>query len=230
MRCLEPTRVLVADWPPLAMHRRVACLAQHARDRLDRHAPAEEPLELGTDLRRPHRRMLLLVVEDRLDLVLAEPGAGVERCARRSRHRRLRRLRRRARGTLNERYQTALLALGVPPPQRLCRATDRLRDLLALHPGHDQRQRTRVLRGREPLAPRRDARATSAITSTTSTRFRDSITRTDHERLLTGTAGRWRPPLRRPDEGRDLRICRPEKRQDVEPYNSYSRSIVPFNP
>src|SRR5690606_9534310 len=83
VRGLEPARVLVADRAPLAMNRRVPGLAQHARDRLDRDAPAEEPLELGPDLRRPHRRMLLLVVEDRLDLVLAESGARIERRARR---------------------------------------------------------------------------------------------------------------------------------------------------
>src|SRR5262249_48041337 len=37
--------------------------------------------ELKRQLRRPHRRVLLLVVEDRLDLVLAEPRVGVVRRA-----------------------------------------------------------------------------------------------------------------------------------------------------
>ena len=45
--------------------------------------------------------------------------------------------------------------------------------------------------------------------------------RTDHERLLAGIAGPWRPPLRRPGEGRDLRNCRARKRQDVGRYDSY---------
>src|SRR5215468_3653683 len=196
VRRLEPPWVLVADRSPLVMHRRVPGLAQHAGDRLHRHPPAKEPLELGANLRRPHRRVLLLVVEDRLDLVLAEPRARIVRRARRERlHRgRLRRGRlrhsRRVLPLAGLGHQPLLLAPHVPPPQRLRRTADLLRDLLALHPGEDQRQRTRMLRGRVPPPTRGNASSLAAAR----TGLRDTVTftrrmRSDHERLLTGIAG-----------------------------------------
>src|SRR5678815_4641452 len=96
-------------------------------------------------------------------------------------------------------HQPLLLALHVPPPQRLGRAADGLGNLLAFHPGEHQRQCTRVLGRREPAAPRRHTLTLAA----TRIGLRDTVTftrrmRSDHERLLAGTAGPWRPPLRRP--------------------------------
>jgi hypothetical protein len=76
VRRLEPARVLVANRPTLAMHRCVPGLAQYAGDRLHGDPPAEEPLELGADLRRPHRRVLLLVVEIALTSCSPSPAPG----------------------------------------------------------------------------------------------------------------------------------------------------------
>src|SRR4051812_5881444 len=177
VRRLEPARVLVADRPTLAMHRRVPRLAQHAGDRLHGDPPAEEPLELGADLRRPHRRVLLLVVEDRLDLVLAEPGTWIVRRAGRCRLRdgRLRRGRRviaLALALADLGHQPLLLALRVPPAQRLGRAADRLGDLLTPDPVEHQRQCTCVLGRREPAASCRDTLTAAA----TRTGLRDTVT------------------------------------------------------
>jgi hypothetical protein len=146
MRRLEPAGPLLTDGAALAMHRREAGLTEHARDRLHRDPPPEESLELGADLRRPHRRVLVLVVEDRLGLVRAKPGAQIARRTRRwhARRRHTRRRRARRRDRLRRRRdddQPLPLGLLVPATERLRRAPDRCRHLLALHARGDQREK-----------------------------------------------------------------------------------------
>lgn len=217
MRRLEPARALVADRAALAMDRRKAGLTEHPRDRLHRDPPAEEPLELSSDLRRAHRRVLLLVVEDRLGLVLAEPRTRIARRTRR-RHARPRRRGRRdqlrhGRAARRDHHQPLPLGLLVPAPQRLRRAPDRGRHLIALHAGGDQRERVRMRFRREPPATRRHRRARASRASPVATRATCGLVRTvavrsttAHERLQPALPATWRPPSRRPGTGRDLRI------------------------
>src|SRR5262249_55787399 len=88
--------------------------------------------------------------------VVAEPSTWIVRCAGRGRLRRGRPRRdRRVIALADLGHQPLLLALRVPPAQRLGRAANRLGDLFTLHPGDHQRQRTRVLLRGEPPTPRR---------------------------------------------------------------------------
>jgi hypothetical protein len=116
----------------------VAMPPQHPRDRLERDAPALEPLELRAKLRRTHRRVLALELEDRRHLVLTETLPRVRRSIRGPRargaalvgaggQRRRRHDGARSRVLRGRRHRALRLGLQHPSAQRLGRRADGLR-------------------------------------------------------------------------------------------------------